>query len=113
MLVPSTAPPAPVAPLIPTEPMSPASEATNGDRLDGKIREIVKLREQLDAARDRDAHRPIPSVTDGLTGLHTHSVLKELLDQEIQAARRTNQPVALIFADIDHFSRINTRHSPS
>jgi putative two-component system response regulator len=114
MLAPSTTPSVPTAsPLIPTDAATPQSEAANGEKLDGKIREIVKLREQLDSAREPNSHSPIPSVTDGLTGLHTHSVLKELLDQEIQAARRTNQPVALIFADIDHFSRINTRHSPS
>ncbi len=46
---------------------------------------------------------------DALTDLYTHSYLQDSLGQAISEARYHNQSIALLVADIDHFSRINDR----
>ena len=56
---------------------------------------------------DRDELTSGEGVTDGLTGLYTHSVLKELLEKEVVASRNKNTALSLIFADVDHFNRVN------
>jgi diguanylate cyclase (GGDEF)-like protein len=52
-----------------------------------------------------DAQRK--AVTDGLTGLITHAHFKEQLASRFFEARRFDQPLSLMFIDIDHFKRIN------
>jgi putative two-component system response regulator len=64
---------------------------------------LPELDEQDDAAQRQ-------AMTDALTGLNTHSVLRDMLQREIEAARRNNKCVSLIFSDIDHFNRVNARY---
>ena len=52
-----------------------------------------------------DAQRK--AVTDGLTGLITHAHFKEQLASRFFEARRFDQPLSLMFIDVDHFKRIN------
>lgn len=47
------------------------------------------------------------SVTDGLTKLHNHRYFQDQLTKEGRRADRTNEPLALILADIDHFKSWN------
>ncbi|HEY9900696.1 MAG TPA: GGDEF domain-containing protein [Pantanalinema sp.] len=47
------------------------------------------------------------AVTDGLTGLTTHLHFQEQLAKRFFEARRFEQPLSLMFIDIDHFKRIN------
>ncbi len=47
---------------------------------------------------------------DSLTGLSNRRNLLERARQEIVRARRRNEPIALIIADIDHFKAINDRY---
>jgi len=44
---------------------------------------------------------------DGLTGLFNHGYFQNLLTQEVAAAHRHKQPLALLLIDIDHFKRVN------
>jgi len=44
---------------------------------------------------------------DGVTGVYNHRHFRTLLDQEIDRARRSRRPVALIMVDIDYFKRFN------
>jgi diguanylate cyclase (GGDEF)-like protein len=46
-------------------------------------------------------------VSDSLTGLLNHSVLKQRLEAELARARRHGEPVSFVMIDIDHFKRIN------
>jgi diguanylate cyclase (GGDEF)-like protein len=48
--------------------------------------------------------------TDPLTGLHNRGFFESQLAVELERARRSNQPLALLFVDIDHFKRINDQH---
>jgi len=49
------------------------------------------------------------SITDGLTRLHNHRFFQEYLTKQVKRADRTQEPLALILIDIDHFKRWNDR----
>jgi diguanylate cyclase (GGDEF)-like protein len=49
------------------------------------------------------------SITDGLTRLHNHRFFQDTLVREAKRADRTDEPLALILADIDHFKQWNDR----
>jgi diguanylate cyclase (GGDEF)-like protein len=75
--------------------------------------DLKALHEALLAA-DREKTRLLErlaeqSRTDGLTGLANRRWLDERLADEIQRARRTQQPLAVAMCDLDFFKRINDR----
>ncbi|OHB33470.1 MAG: hypothetical protein A2X84_13745 [Desulfuromonadaceae bacterium GWC2_58_13] len=45
--------------------------------------------------------------TDTLTGIYNRAHFDGVLDNEISRCRRTNQPLALLMLDLDHFKNIN------
>jgi diguanylate cyclase (GGDEF)-like protein len=47
------------------------------------------------------------SITDGLTGLYNHRYFQDSLGKEAKRTKRTEEPLALILIDIDHFKRWN------
>ncbi len=47
------------------------------------------------------------TLTDPLTGLYNRRFLKARLDEELAGAARRKAPLGCLFADIDHFKRIN------
>ena len=47
------------------------------------------------------------SITDGLTKLHNHRYFQEQLAKEAKRADRTEDPLALVLIDIDHFKKWN------
>jgi two-component system cell cycle response regulator len=50
------------------------------------------------------------SETDGLTGLANHQHALALLEQELEAARRSRRPLSLLMIDVDDFKRCNDQH---
>ncbi len=51
------------------------------------------------------------AVRDPLTGLFNRKALDDFFEQEIQRAQRYDHPIAVFMLDLDHFKRINDRHS--
>lgn len=47
------------------------------------------------------------AIRDGLTGLYNHRHFWELLEREVELARRYERPLSLIFLDIDDFKMVN------
>jgi diguanylate cyclase (GGDEF)-like protein len=47
------------------------------------------------------------AVTDELTGLFNHRRFQEVVDSEVERARRFEQPVGLVMLDIDNFKSVN------
>jgi len=50
------------------------------------------------------------SVSDSLTGLANHRRLVAVLEGEVERSKRTGQPFALLFLDLDELKAINDRH---
>src|SRR2546421_1994744 len=47
------------------------------------------------------------ATTDAMTGVANHRELETYLERELQRARKTKEPLALIMCDVDHFKQIN------
>jgi diguanylate cyclase (GGDEF)-like protein len=47
------------------------------------------------------------ATTDGLTGLHNHRRFQEMLEDEVEAAKRYESKLSLMLVDIDHFKKVN------
>jgi len=49
-------------------------------------------------------------LTDSLTGVNNRRFFDQRLLEEVGRARRSNEPLACLFMDVDHFKRINDKH---
>jgi len=47
---------------------------------------------------------------DGLTGLFNHRLFREALNRELNAAKRNDTKLSIIFMDVDHFKQFNDRN---
>jgi diguanylate cyclase (GGDEF)-like protein len=52
----------------------------------------------------------LQAVTDDLTGLFNHRRFQEVVDTEVERARRFEQPLGLLMLDIDDFKQVNDTH---
>jgi len=60
---------------------------------------------------EREAQRAqVQAAVDGLTGLASFRVLRDRLASESARARRTGEPFAVIFLDLDNFKQVNDRY---
>jgi len=50
------------------------------------------------------------ALRDTLTGLYNRRYLQQILEYEMNRARRYSQPLSVIFIDLDHFKAINDTH---
>lgn len=85
------------------------------NRMTSKLKESYKGLEKKVEERTRELNELNKklielSITDGLTGLHNHKHFYERLVEEMERARRYNNPLSLIMADIDHFKNYNDTH---
>jgi diguanylate cyclase (GGDEF)-like protein len=70
--------------------------------------EVALSRQKMeDALREREAAFRNLSLVDEMTGLHNRRGFCALAEQQLKAAIRSKQPLALFFADIDELKRIN------
>ncbi len=61
----------------------------------------------LEAGYHEEMHRL--AVTDPLTGLPNRRAFLELLDREVERARRYRRPLSVLLFDVDHFKDVNDR----
>lgn len=57
--------------------------------------------------RDANARLREQSSKDGLTGLYNHRHFQDVMDEELEKAFRSGQPLSLVMFDFDHFKKIN------
>jgi diguanylate cyclase (GGDEF)-like protein len=74
------------------------------DELGDLIRSFGRMRESV-ARHDRDIRRV--AYSDALTGLSNRLAFREALDTRLRALQGAGRQLALLFADIDDFKRIN------
>lgn len=60
----------------------------------------------LGAAEAYDATRQL-ATTDSMTGVANYREFQSRLDRELQRARRSREPLAVVMCDLDYFKRIN------
>jgi diguanylate cyclase (GGDEF)-like protein len=116
-----------VAKLVPEVPGAPiagffilflAAAQTLAERSERTLRELEQLRRELEARVDkrteqlRAANLQLAEAarTDSLTGLANRRALLERFDAERRRSARSEEPIALVMADIDHFKRVNDEH---
>jgi diguanylate cyclase len=71
-------------------------------RLSASKQEIVQLQHNLEEVR-------FESQTDPLTRLSNRKFFDQELDKAMAAARETNEPLALLISDVDHFKSFNDK----
>jgi len=77
---------------------------------DGRLIAVVEtLRDITDQKRAETALKTL-AAKDSLTGLFNRRSFDQALQAEWLRARRTKRPLALLFADVDHFKLFNDRH---
>ncbi|RLT99228.1 MAG: GGDEF domain-containing protein [Ketobacter sp.] len=86
-------------------------EKQNNQVLEQRVAErTLELQEALGHLSAANEELARLTVTDPLTGAANRRHFDEVLDQEIQRAARTRQPLSLILIDIDHFKQLNDQH---
>jgi diguanylate cyclase (GGDEF)-like protein/PAS domain S-box-containing protein len=76
----------------------------SGERLYVCIARDLTEQRRSQASIHRLAHH------DPLTGLENRNALGMRLEQQLAQARRSSQPLAVLFIDLDHFKKINDTH---
>ena len=71
-----------------------------GERILALEEKLLSVQEQLRAE----------AMHDHLTGLLNHSAILDLLDREVNRARRTGSRLSVAMADLDYFKRVNDTH---
>lgn len=79
-------------------------ESARGDEVGALLRAFGRMSESI-ARHDREVRQM--AYTDALTGLTNRLAFRDALEQRMQAARSSRQPLALLFTDIDEFKRVN------
>ena len=82
----------------------PMPDSTRQDELGELVRTFGRMRESV-ARHDRDIRRV--AYSDALTGLSNRLAFRESLDQRLRALQGAGQQLALLFADLDDFKRVN------
>ena len=78
------------------------SHVAETEALRGDVRQTFAT--ILQSAAVRLSRAEIKSITDALTGLYNHRYLQERLTDELHRARETEQPLTVLFCDLDHSS---------
>jgi diguanylate cyclase (GGDEF)-like protein len=70
-------------------------------------RRILRLQNELIAAREAMRRQ---ATRDALTGAWNHAAILQILDRELNRARREGGSVGVVLADLDHFKQVNDTH---
>ncbi len=89
----------------------PALSRAEAEALRGDVRQTFAT--ILQSAAVRLSRAEIESITDALTGLYNHRYLQERLTDELHRARETDQPLTVLFCDLDHFKGYNDANGHS
>jgi diguanylate cyclase (GGDEF)-like protein len=79
------------------------------DEAGNLIAVVETLRDMTDQKRAETALKTL-AAKDGLTGLANRRSFDQALHAEWSRAQRVRRPLALLFADVDHFKLFNDRH---
>lgn len=83
---------------------APVRENHRHDEVGELVRGFARMRDAI-ARHDREVRQM--AYTDALTGLTNRLAFREALDHRLMAARASGHRLALLFADMDDFKRVN------
>jgi len=75
-----------------------------------RIRTQIRRKRQADHLRSRLEESVEAAITDALTGLHNRRYMETHLRTLVQESKRSDRPLSIIIADIDHFKSVNDTH---
>ena len=76
-------------------------------RVEERTASVQKALQELSTANRQLAEL---SRRDSLTGLFNRQVLNEELERMLAQAKRSQQPIAILMMDLDHFKKVNDQH---
>jgi len=89
----------------------PALQGAAGEALGADARQ--SFASMLQTAAVRLSRAEIDAITDALTGLYNHRYLHERLSEELARSREHEQPLSVLFCDLDNFKQYNDRNGHS
>lgn len=76
----------------------------------GQPHSIIGITRDISERKRRERELREQAIRDGLTGLYNRRYLDATLPRELARARRDNDALAVIMADLDFFKRVNDTH---
>jgi diguanylate cyclase (GGDEF)-like protein len=89
----------------------------NFPELEARVRSMLRIKRLQDELDQKNRELEVAnkrlrrlSITDGLTELFNHRHMHELLHEEFERTKRSQEPLALVMLDLDRFKQINDTH---
>lgn len=79
----------------------------DNNELLARVRTQITRKRYSDILRNRIDESVEMAITDGLTGLYNRRYMETHLATLVDQAHKTDRPLSLLIADIDHFKRVN------
>ncbi|HEV2132490.1 MAG TPA: diguanylate cyclase [Longimicrobiaceae bacterium] len=86
----------------------------NFPELEARVRSMLRIKRLQDELDEKNRELEVAnkrlrklSITDGLTGLFNHRHVYELLHEEFERSKRTEEPIAIAMLDLDRFKQVN------
>jgi two-component system, cell cycle response regulator len=82
----------------------------NFPELEARVRSMLRIKRLQDQLEEKNRELEQLSISDGLTGLYNHRHLHEILAEEYERSRRTEEPMSVVMLDLDRFKDVNDTH---
>jgi two-component system, cell cycle response regulator len=82
----------------------------NFPELEARVRSMLRIKRLQDQLEEKNRELEQLSISDGLTGLYNHRHLHEILAEEYERSRRTEEPMSVVMFDLDRFKDVNDTH---
>jgi two-component system cell cycle response regulator len=90
------------------------TKPVNFPELEARVRSMLRIKRLQDELDQKNRELELAnkrlrrlSITDGLTELFNHRHMHELLHEEFERTKRSNEPLALLMLDLDRFKQVN------
>jgi two-component system, cell cycle response regulator len=82
----------------------------NFPELEARVRSMLRIKRLQDQLEATNRELEQLSISDGLTGLYNHRHLHEILADEYERSRRTEESMSVVMLDLDRFKEVNDTH---
>lgn len=82
----------------------------NFPELEARVRSMLRIRELQSELEVKNRELERLSITDGLTGLYNHRHVHEIVHEEFERAKRSDEPLSVVMLDLDFFKDVNDRY---